>query len=314
MATKFLNGVDLASQKVINLADPTSNTDGANKQYVDAVARGLSWKRAVRAASTGNVSLSSAPATLDGVSLSANDRVLLKDQTTATENGIYVYASTGAALTRATDAQTGDDARGMAVSVDSGTINNDRVYTQTADPGVIGTASLSFSQLGGAGTTYTAGAGLNESPAGTFNVTNTDGSITVAADTVSLGSGAAGAGLTLTSGVLDVAPGTGLEINADTIRIATSAAGAGLTGGGGSALAVDTSVVARKFSTSVGNGSLTSIAVTHSLGTQDVVVSVQEVSTHAYVVTDWVATSTSVVTLSFAVAPTTNQYRVTVIG
>jgi len=82
----------------------------------------------------------------------------------------------------------------------------------------------------------------------------------------------------------------------------------------GSVIAVDTAVVARKFSQSIGDGSTTSIAVTHSLGTQDVHVSVREVSTNAMVDCDVTANSTSQVTLGFAVAPTTNQYRVTVIG
>lgn len=311
MATKFLNGLDLANQKVINVADPTSNTDGANKQYVDAVARGLSWKASVRAASTANVTVSSAPSTLDGITLVANDRVLLKDQTTGTENGIYVFSAAASPLTRAADLPASNDARGVAVSIDSGTVNNDRVYLQTADPAVVGTNALAFSQLGGS-TTYSAGNGLQLS-SNTFSVLAADSSINVAAGGISIASAAAGAGLGLSAGVLSVNTSTGLEVSGDNVRLA-AATGTGLTGGGASALAVDTAVVARKYATTIGDGSSTSIAVTHSLGTQDVLVQVLDATTHAAVMTDWVATSTSVVTLTFATAPASSAYRVVVHG
>ncbi|HYF74168.1 MAG TPA: hypothetical protein VD864_15155 [Nocardioides sp.] len=74
---KFGNGIDLAGQRGVNVGDPSSGTDIANKQYVDAFARGLSWKASVVAASTANVDIASAPASLDGVTLSSGDRVLL---------------------------------------------------------------------------------------------------------------------------------------------------------------------------------------------------------------------------------------------
>lgn len=65
MSKKVSNGLDLQNQRLVNLGDPAANTDAANKQYVDNVARGLSWKQPVRAASTGNVSLSAPGATPD---------------------------------------------------------------------------------------------------------------------------------------------------------------------------------------------------------------------------------------------------------
>ena len=119
---KVMNGLDLQSQKVVNLADPSANTDAANKQYVDNVARGLMWKAPVRASATANVVLAAPGATFDGVTLAANDRVLLKAQTTGSENGIWVWTGAAAALTRATDADTGTElAPGTSVTVTEGT-------------------------------------------------------------------------------------------------------------------------------------------------------------------------------------------------
>src|SRR4051812_8331924 len=104
--------LNLNSQKIINVADPTAGTDGANKQYVDNLSAGLSWKEAMRAASTANLTLSGTQ-TIDGVAVVANDRVLAKDQSTASGNGIYVVAA--GAWARATDADGANEIEGMAV-------------------------------------------------------------------------------------------------------------------------------------------------------------------------------------------------------
>lgn len=187
MATKVSNGLDLASQRIINLGDPTGAQDATTKNYVDAVARGLDWKASVRAASTGNVTVSSAPSALDGVTLAANDRVLLKDQTAGAENGIYVFSAAAAALVRAVDADSSAEVTsGMAATVTEGTINDNRVFMlTTADPITLGTTALAFSQLGGSSSAYVAGNGLTESPAGTFNVGAGTG-LTITADAVAI--------------------------------------------------------------------------------------------------------------------------------
>ena len=75
---------------------------------------------------------------------------------------------------------------------------------------------------------------------------------------------------------------------------------------------LDSSIATRKFSANIGNGSATSIAVTHNLGTQDITVAVRDTATNAGVLVDWVATDTNTVTLTFAVAPASNAYRATV--
>ena len=298
---KIMNGLDLQNQRIQALADPSSATDAATKQYVDALIAGLSWKNEVRVATTTNGALATAYEngdTVDGVTLATGDRILLKDQTTQSENGIYVVAASGAP-TRATDADSTAELNNAAVYVTSGTVNAGRQYTQTTQNPTVGSSNIVWAQVTTGGSTYTAGNGLSESPAGTFNV-----------DT-------------------GTASSTGLEISTDQVRIAAAAAGNGLTGGGGSALAVgagtgitvaadavsvDTSVVARKFSASIGNGSATSIAVTHNLGTKDVVVEFRLNADDSMVITDWVATDTNTVTASFATAPASNAVRVTVIG
>ena len=83
MARKILGtGLDLSSQKIINLADGTNPSDAVTKAQLDAIARGLDWKNSVRVATTANITLSAAQ-TIDGISVVAGDRVLVKDQSSA---------------------------------------------------------------------------------------------------------------------------------------------------------------------------------------------------------------------------------------
>jgi hypothetical protein len=156
--------VSANSQKITNLADPTADADAANKGYVDGVAQGLDIKDSCTAATTGNITIATAlnnGDTLDGVSLSTNDRVLVKDQSSASENGIYIVGSSPA---RADDLAAGADAAGMFTFVEKGTVNADNGFVCTSDKGsaVVGTNNLSFAQFSGAGQ-ITAGDGLDKS-------------------------------------------------------------------------------------------------------------------------------------------------------
>ena len=156
--------VSLNSQKITNLATPTADGDAASKSYVDGVAQGLDVKDSCVAATTGNITISTAlnnGDTLDGVSLSTNDRVLVKDQSSASENGIYIVGSSPA---RADDLAAGADAAGMFTFIEKGTVNADNAFVCTSDKGsaVVGTNNLAFTQFSGAGQ-ITAGDGLDKS-------------------------------------------------------------------------------------------------------------------------------------------------------
>jgi hypothetical protein len=156
--------VSLNSQTITNLADPVNTQDAATKGFVEATSQGLDVKGSCVAATTGNITISTAlnnGDTLDGVTLATNDRVLVKDQSTASQNGIYVVGSSPA---RADDLAAGSDAAGMFTFVEQGTVNADNGFVCTSNKGsaVTGTNNLTFAQFSGAGQ-ITAGDGLDKS-------------------------------------------------------------------------------------------------------------------------------------------------------
>ena len=179
--------VDLNNQKITNLTDPTHPQDAANKRYVDAAVVGIDWKASVRAATTAAITLATGLEngdTLDGVTLATGDRVLVKNQTDATENGLYVVAVSGAP-TRSSDADTAAEiTASFAVFVEEGTVNADSGWTLTNNGTItVGTSELSFTQFTG------------------------------------LGQITAGDGLTKTANTLNVVPGDGLAVTADSVKI-----------------------------------------------------------------------------------------------
>ena len=150
----------------VTVPTPTNATDAATKGYTDAIKQGLDIKDSVRVASTANIAVASAlinGSTIDGVVVATGERVLLKNQTTASENGIYVVVASGAA-SRSTDADTSAKVTsGMYVFVSEGTANLDMGYVLTTnDPITLGTTSLAFTQFSGAGQII-AGTGLSKS-------------------------------------------------------------------------------------------------------------------------------------------------------
>ncbi len=154
--------IAMGTSKITGLGTPTDATDAATKSYVDAVTEGLHIHEAVIAATTTNVTLSSALEngdTLDGITLATGNRILVKNQSTASENGIYVVQASGQP-TRATDFDTATEVdSGDFVFVYSGTVNGGTGWVQTNRPATIGTDAIAFTQFSGAGT-YTAGNGL----------------------------------------------------------------------------------------------------------------------------------------------------------
>lgn len=301
-AKKFLSGIDVVGQKVTNLADGSSATDAVNLQQLQAYVKGLSWKGAVRAASTTSVTLSAPGASIDGVTLSNGDRVLLKNQATGSQNGIYQFNGASGAMTRTVDATNASGSpdnvqtltAGLAVYVTEGTTNADTAWTLTTDGTItVDTTSLAFTQFGG-GQTYTAGNGIAITSGSVSVTAATNGGLSVAAGGVSVLL-QANSGLALS--------GTGLAVGA----------GTGITVSGGT-VAVDTTKVVQKYAASIGDGSATSIVVTHNLNTRDVTVALFDNSSFAEVETDVVHTTVNTITLNFATAPASSAYRVVVHG
>lgn len=162
-------GGDTMTGLLILSGDPVANLGAATKQYVDNVAQGLDPKASVKAATTANITLSG-PQTIDGVALVAGDRVLVKNQTTAQTNGIYIVQA--AAWTRSTDMDVWTEVPGAFCFVEQGSTLGDTGWVCTSDQGgTLNTTPITFVQFTGAGT-YSAGTGLTLSGT-TFSITNT---------------------------------------------------------------------------------------------------------------------------------------------
>lgn len=213
--------VNVSNARITNLADPTGAQDAATKAYVDANRTGLDVKESVRVATTANITLTNTQ-TVDAIALAVGDRVLVKNQTTASQNGIYVVAS--GAWTRAEDCDNTpgiEVTSGMFTFVEEGTANSDSGWVLTTDGAItVGTTALSFVQFSGAGS-ITAGDGLAKT-GNTLSVNVANG-IEISGDNVQLASTVAGDGLTYTTGVLAVGGTTNrISVSADAIDISTS--------------------------------------------------------------------------------------------
>ena len=151
--------VSLNSQKITSLATPVADTDAATKAYVDSTAEGLDVKDSVKVATTANITLSGTQ-TIDSVAISADERVLVKDQSTASQNGIYLCKA--GSWVRADDMAASSDAAGAFTFVEQGSTLADTGFVCSTNKGsaVVGTNNLAFTQFSSAGVT-TAGDGLD---------------------------------------------------------------------------------------------------------------------------------------------------------
>lgn len=282
--------VSLGSFKITNLSNGTAPTDAVNFSQLQAVQNGTVWKDKVAITTTSNLTLTGEQ-TVDGVVTNAS-RILVKSQTVASQNGIYV---TGVgAWTRSSDMASGSDGANVTVLVGQGTSQGDTQWTCTSNTGsaVVGTNNLAFSQIGAA-TSYSAD-----------NTT-----LSLAGTIFSINSGYVGQTSITTVGTITSGTWNGSNI-------AVNRGGTGATTATGARINLGAT---GKYSALVGDGSSTSITITqatHGLATDGTnVVSLYDVSTGALVYPNInVIPANGNVVLAFTVAPTASQYRVVIIG
>ena len=174
--------IDVNNSRLTNVTDPTGTQDAATKGYVDAVKQALDIKDSVRVATTANITIASdlnVGDTIDGVTLADGDRVLVKDQSTASENGIYVA---GSSPVRAADANTSAEVTsGMFCFVEEGTVGGDNGFVLTTNDAItLDTTNLTFVQFSGAGQVI-AGDALSKS-GNTLNVNDDNITLEVNSD------------------------------------------------------------------------------------------------------------------------------------
>jgi hypothetical protein len=300
--------INAGGQLINNVANPSAAQDAVNKQYVDGVIQGITWKQPVKLVATINIAGGGVPGdvqTIDGVATGANDRVLLTAQSNPQNNGIWQTAI-GVSWNRVTDADTSAELVNAAVFVSGGTTNADTAWVCTTDgPITVGTTPLTWVQFSGA------------------------------AQVIS------GAGLTKTGNTLDVGAGAGITVNADSIQVANNgitnamiADGAivlstpdvsgtlpvanGGTGQTAIKAARETGLSAAGYYTSAVHGAGTTITIpqaTHSLrASSGLIVQCQVDATGAVVLPDISVAANGDVTVTFGVSQTANTIRTTIVG
>ena len=283
------------SGKAFYGSSATAGNEIAKISDLQALSSGLTWKQAVHVLSIDNVSLSgSTPLVIDTHTLSDGYRVLLLGQSTATENGIYdlAIASGSYTLTRSADADNDDELKGAAVFVMEGNTYANTSWVQNYHY-VASFADQDWVQFSGQGTyigsnsIYLDGTSFSVIADSTRGLaTDVDGVFVKTANGIHFDG----------NGDLEIYAGTGFDISSGLLEFAS---GYGV----------------RKHSESIGDGVETSWVVTHGFNTRDITVQVFDNSSpYAQVEADVEHTNSGDVTIKFASAPTTDQYRVVVIG
>jgi hypothetical protein len=307
------------------VATPTDAAHIATKGYVDSARQGLDVKASVRVATTAAINLATdleAGDVIDGVTLVAGDRVLVKNQGTASENGIYVAVASGAA-SRSSDANgtadTGELTSGTFTFVEEGTVNFDSGFVISTDGTItVGTTGITWTQFSGAGS-FEAGDGLSKS--GTqVNVNVTSNRTAITADAIDISANYVGQSSITTLGTITTGVWNGTDVAVEDGGTAASDAatarinlGIKTTAG---AVTTTTSALARiaKQGCAASVTGVSTTTVTHNFGTTDVNVQIYEVSSGATVIGD--VTRSNADTLSVVLYGTisANDYTIVVVG
>jgi hypothetical protein len=304
--------IAMGTNKITGLGTPTDATDAATKAYVDSAAQGIDWKASVRVATTATGTLASAFAdgsTVDGVTLATGDRILIKNQSTGSQNGIYVVQATGAPV-RSTDADANAEVTGnFAVFVEEGTANADSGWVLTNDGAVtVGTTALTFTQFTGLGQ-ITAGDGLTKT-GNTLNVVGTADRITANGDSVDIASTYVGQNTITTLGTIATGVWNGTDI-----AVADGGTGSSTAAGAKTNLGFTTKYAENNTLLQPASNVVTWV-VTHGMASRDVNVQVYELSTYEQVEVDVARTNTAAVTLTWVATANVaaDAYRVVVVG
>ena len=303
---------------------PTDDAHAATKGYVDAARSGLDVKQSVRAATTGPLTIATdleAGDVLDTtVTLVAGDRVLVKNQSTASENGIYVVQSSGAAV-RATDFDSNAEVTpGAFTFVEEGTLNADSGWVLTTNGTInVGVTSLDWALFSVAGTIL-AGDGLSKA-GNTLNVNVVADRTAITSDAVDIASTYAGQSSITTLGTIGTGTWAATDVavahggtNASTEAGArTNLASAAAEAAGRTTSTPSLSRVAKQ-SCAASVAGVSSTTVTHNFGTTDVLVQVYEVATGATVIGDTIRTNGNTVTVTLYGTISAADYTIVVTG
>jgi len=301
---------------------PTDADHAATKGYVDAARSGLDVKQSVRAATTAPINLSTDLEngdTLDTtVTLATGDRVLVKNQSTASENGIYVVQASGAAV-RATDFDSNAEVTpGAFTFVEEGTVNADSGWVVSTNGTInVGVTAINWAQFSGAGQ-ITAGAGLTKT-GNTIDAVGTTDRITVNADSIDIASTYVGQATITTLGTITTGTWNGTDIAvADGGTGSSTASGArtNLANTSASGLTTSTPVLARisKQGCAASVTGVSTTTVTHNFGTTDVNVQIYEVATGATVIGDVTRSNGNTLSVVLYGTIAANDYTIVVVG
>jgi hypothetical protein len=191
IATQDANNVSVSGGSITGLGDPSVSSEAATKNYVDQAVAGLRTRIIAEAATTANISLTTDLEngdTLDGVTLVTGDRVLVKDQTDATENGLYLVVASGAA-SRDPEHDTIAELSGQMIVVNQGTVNDNKIFLCTTDSdATIGVSNITYTVITPANVGTVTSVGVADSGSSEFTVANSpitsSGTITLAVNSI----------------------------------------------------------------------------------------------------------------------------------